>query len=47
MTAIELMVLTKLKNYREKANRDRFILPQEKEILFFTSIIDNAINFFA
>ena len=46
MNLAELMVLNKLKEYREKANRDRFILPQEKEISFFTNIIDNSINFF-
>ena len=45
MNLAELMVLNKLKEYREKANRDRFILPQEKDISFFTSIIDNSINF--
>ena len=46
MNLAELMVLNKLKDYREKANRDRFILPQEKDISFFTNIIDNSINFF-
>jgi len=40
MNLAELMVLNKL-----KTNRDRFILPQEKDISFFTSIIDNSINF--
>ena len=46
MNTVEMMVLTKLEEYREKANRDRFILPLEKDISFFTSIIDNSINFF-
>ena len=46
MNIIENMVLNKLEEYREKANRDRFILPLEKEISFFTDIINNAINFF-
>jgi len=46
MNTIELMVLSKLKNYKEKANRDRFILPLEKDISFFTNIIDNCIKFF-
>jgi hypothetical protein len=46
MAAIEMVVLTKLKNYREKANRDRFILPIDKDISLFTSIIDNAVNYF-
>ena len=34
MNLIEGMILKKLDNYREKANRDRFILPQEKDISF-------------
>ena len=46
MTTIELMVLTKLDEFREKANRDRFILPIDKEISLFTNIIDSCINFF-
>jgi len=40
------LVLAKLDNYKEKANRDRFILPLEKDIIFFTDIIDSAINSF-
>ena len=47
MSIIELMVLNKLDMYREKANRDRFILPIEKEISFFTNIIDHCVNFYA
>jgi hypothetical protein len=39
------MVLSKLDKYREKANRDRFILPVEKDIKYFIDIIDNCINF--
>ena len=46
LSAIELMVLTKLKAFQEKSNRDRFILPIEKEINFFIEIINNCINFF-
>ena len=42
----ELNILNKLKSYQEKANRDRFILPIEKEINFFIEIIENCINFF-
>jgi hypothetical protein len=38
MNVIELMVLNKLNNYREKANRDRFILPVEKDINFIYNI---------
>ena len=40
------MVLNKLKQYQEKANRDRFILPLENVISLFTNIIENCINFF-
>ena len=43
MNIIELMILNKLDQYREKANRDRFILPVEKDILFFTNIIDYCV----
>ncbi len=46
MNVIELMVINKLKDYKEKANRDRFILPIEKDITFFTDIIDKSIEFY-
>ena len=46
MNVIECMVLTKLDMYREVANRDRFILPIEKDISFFTNVIDESIRFF-
>ena len=36
----------KLSNYRERVNRDRFILPPDAGIDFFTNIIDKCINFF-
>ena len=39
MNIIETMILTKLKDYKECSNRDRFILPLEKDISFFTNII--------
>ena len=45
MGAIETLVLKKLNKYREKANRDRFILPVENNISLFTNIIENCINF--
>ena len=45
MDTAETMVLTKLRDYREKANRDRFILPEDKEISFFIGIIDECIGF--
>ena len=46
MNIIEVMVLTKLKEYKEKANRDRFVLPIENDIVFFTNIIDLCVNFY-
>ena len=46
MHIIETMVLSKLDMYREVANRDRFILPIEKDISFFINIIDESVNFF-
>ena len=47
MNVIEKMVLTKLNKYREIANRDRFILPLENDIILFTNIIDDCVNFYA
>ena len=46
MHIIETMVLNKLDMYKEVANRDRFILPLEKEISFFTNVIEESVNFF-
>jgi hypothetical protein len=46
MTTIENMVLLKLTNNREIANRYRFILPIKKDINYFIDIINNCINFF-
>jgi len=45
MSIIETIVLSKLRDYREKANRDRFILPEDKDISFFTTMIDECIDF--
>jgi hypothetical protein len=45
MTIIESLVLTKLKIYREQANRDRFILPLDKDITLFTNIIDDCVRY--
>ena len=46
LNLVELCVLNKLKQYQEKANRDRFILPIENDISLFTNIVENCINFF-
>ncbi len=45
MKIIESLVLNKLKIYREQANRDRFILPENANIKLFTDIIDDSIKF--
>jgi hypothetical protein len=45
MNLVEKIVLNKLEPYRAVANRDRFILPIDKPIKFFTNIFDSAINF--
>jgi hypothetical protein len=45
MAIIESLVLTKLKIYREQANRDRFILPLDKDITLFTNIIDDCVRY--
>jgi hypothetical protein len=46
MSLSENMILKKLRMYREKANRDRFILPDEKEITDFVNVIDECLQFF-
>ena len=46
MHVIEKMVLYKLDKYREKANRDRFILPDDNDISFFINTVNDAINWF-
>ena len=46
MSLIELMILYKLDIFREKMNRDRFILPEDKDISFFIKVFDTAVNWF-
>jgi hypothetical protein len=45
LNIVESIILNKLKDYKEQANRDRFILPLEKDITFFINVIDEAIEF--
>jgi hypothetical protein len=47
MDFIEKVVIKKLKIYKEKANRDRFVLPIENDITLFTDIIDASVKFFS
>lgn len=44
MGIVENMVFYKLREYRETANRERFILPEDKEITFFKEIIDECVK---
>ena len=46
MGALETMILTKLNNYKElpSQRRDRFILPQNKNISFFIKLFDDCYN---
>jgi hypothetical protein len=41
----EDIILFKLEKYRCQANRDRFVLPLEKDISFFTDIYDEVLSF--
>ena len=44
MDLAEKIVLNKLDGFREKSNRDRFILPEDKTIDFFINQITNAVD---
>ena len=46
MSCIERCVLYKLDKYRETSNRDRFILPNDKDVSLFTNAIDLFIDAF-
>ena len=46
MALVETTVFHQLKEYREQANRERFILPETEEIEFFTNTIKKSIEFF-
>ena len=45
MDMAENMIFKKLKEYREQANRERFILPKDKEIEYFKDTIRECIKF--
>ena len=45
MDIVETVIFQKLKKFREKANRERFILPHDKEITFFQDMIHKCIEF--
>ena len=44
MSIIEQLIFHKLKDYREQANRERFILPEGKSIELFIDVIKKSIN---
>jgi hypothetical protein len=46
MSLVENMVFMYLKDYREQANRERFLLPEEEEIKYFSQIIKKSVEFF-
>jgi endogenous inhibitor of DNA gyrase (YacG/DUF329 family) len=46
MSMVENMVFYQLNNYREQANRERFLLPEKEEIYLFSNIINKSIEFF-
>jgi hypothetical protein len=46
MNMVENMVFQYLKNYREQANRERFILPENEKIYLFSQIINKSVEFF-
>ena len=46
MGCVENMVFQYLKDYREQANRERFVLPENEEIEFFSNMINKSVEFF-
>jgi hypothetical protein len=46
MDCVEKTVFQYLKSYREQANRERFVLPENEEIELFSNIIKKSVEFF-
>ena len=46
MGCVENMVFQYLKEYREQANREKFILPKMEEIKLFSDTINKSVEFF-
>mgnify|MGYP005623345437 CR=1 FL=1 len=46
MSLVENLVFEKLREYREQANRERFILPNNKEIDYFIETLKKCVDFF-
>ena len=45
MPLVETLVLSKLDEYREQANRDRFVLPENQKIDLFIDTIKECVKF--
>ena len=45
MNTLEPMIFNKLKDFREQANRERFNLPEDKNIDFFKDTIQKCFEF--
>jgi len=45
MSSVEGVIFQKLDQYRQQANRERFILPEGKDISLFTNVIEKCIQF--
>ena len=45
MRTVENLVFQKLKEYREQANRERFVLPEDKDVNLFIDIVKKSIEF--
>jgi len=45
MGVVETMVFNKLRAYREQANRERFVLPEDKEVSLFVDTIKECVSF--
>jgi predicted RNA-binding Zn-ribbon protein involved in translation (DUF1610 family) len=45
MSIAETMIFNRLKDYREQANRERFVLPENKDVEYFKDMIKKVIEF--
>ena len=45
MSSVEPVIFQKLDEYRQQANRERFILPEGKDISFFKNVVEKCIKF--
>jgi hypothetical protein len=46
MSMVENTVFHHLKDCREQANRERFVLPEKEEIKYFSDVIKKSVEFF-